>query len=618
MDNSLAIVLIILGITTFFFTQSRFRPDFVALCSLLALMITGVISVEEAAAGFSNPVVIMIAALFIVGGGIFRTGLAQMMGNVLTKWSKQSEFRMLSLIVICVAILGAFISNTGTVAILMPVIISLAVNMKVSPGRFLIPLAYTSSLGGALTLIGTPPNIVVSEALAKSGYPQFNFFTITPAGLIALTTGGIFMLTAGRYLLPRSTARSHSTPRTGQRFKNLFKSYKMEDIIFKLVVPPNSSIIGKKLATLKLPSQYQIYVLKIERQENNGHRKIIPITYHRMAGPKSILKPYDIMYVVGSVESVRRLCEEQQLEIILKSPIRENHLITADLGITEALLTPNSSFINNTLSEMQFREKYNLNVIGINRLGDFIQEGMADLKLRFGDGLLIQGAWKDIQLLTREQDDVVVIGQPNEEAGMASANGKAPIAGAIMALMLILMTFNLLPALTSVLIAALLMVATGCLRNIDDAYEKINWESVILIAAMLPMATALENSGGVKLFADNLIKYLGNDNPVILLGGIYIAITVLGLFISNTACAVLFAPIGITLATQLNVSPVPFMIAVAISASMSFATPFSTPPNAMVMTAGNYKFMDFVKIGIPMQIVIFIAMMITIPLLYPF
>lgn len=618
MSNNLIVVLCILIITTIFFAQSRFRADLVALCSLVSLLLFGSITVDEAVAGFSNPVVIMIAGLFVVGGGIFRTGLAQMMGNILTRWSRQNEKRMLFLIIACVAVLGAFISNTGTVAILMPVIVSLAVNMKVSPGRFLIPLAYTSSLGGALTLIGTPPNIVVSEALAKSGAASFNFFTITPAGLIALTTGGIYMMTIGRLLLPGGKSPVGIPKNKPGSFKNLFKSFQLEDKVFKMTIRPGSQAIGKRLSTLKLPSQYQACVLKIERTEKNGHRKIIPITYHRMAGPKSQLQAGDALYLVGKAENVESLAHFFNFGIVSCSKFDAKALITSELGISEALLTPNSGFINNTLAQMSFREKYNLNVVAINRSGEFILSGMANEKLRFGDSLLIQGEWKDIELLSKSHDDVVVLGQPKEEAGMASANGKAHIAAAIMLGMLILMTFNILPPVTSVLIAAILMVATGCLRNIDDAYSKINWESIILIAAMLPMSTALEKSGGVKMIADNMIHYIGTESPRLMLAAFYTTISLLGLFVSNTACAVLFAPIALTVSSTLGVSPIPFMIAVAISASMSFATPFSTPPNAMVMTAGSYRFMDFVKVGVPMQIFIFIAMMIAIPLLYPF
>lgn len=618
MERELILTFTILIITTLFFMFSRVRADLIALFSLLTLVLTGVISIGDALQGFSNSVVIMIAGLFIVGGGIFRTGLAKMAGNLLLKWAGKNETKLLILLMLIVAILSAFMSNTGTVAVLMPVVVSIALSMGVSPAQFLIPLAFSSSLGGVLTLIGTPPNLVVSEILADFEFEKLAFFDFTPIGLVALITGMLYMATIGRKLLPKSERNTNGDSQKKRTVRELVKNYQVTDKLFKVKIPKESSLVGKKLADLKLPANYQICVLEIERTSTDGHHKLLPMTYHRMAGPKTTLREDDILYLLALPEQVEQFCSDCSVEQLERSSMSAKSLVSKELGVAEVLLTPQSSLINETIKNVGFREKYNLNIIAVNRRGKYIMQNMSELKLRFGDALLVQGSWTDLELLAKETRDVVVIGQPKEEASMAATNGKAPIAAIIMLFMLVLMTLEIVPAVTAVMIAALLMIATGCLRNIDDAYGHINWESVILIGAMLPMATALEQTGGVQLIANFMIDSLGGYGPLAILAGFYLATTIFSQFISNTATAVLFAPIAITAAISMGVSPYPFMIAVTIAASMAFATPVASPTNALVMTAGGYRFIDFVKVGIPLQIVIFIVMMIAIPFFFPF
>ncbi|WP_248509684.1 SLC13 family permease, partial [Sporosarcina sp. NCCP-2222] len=276
-----------------------------------------------------------------------------------------------------------------------------------------------------------------------------------------------------------------------------------------------------------------------------------------------------------------------------------------------------SSFINESIRGIGFREKYNVNIIGLNRQGEYVVRDMTKQRLRFGDSLLIQGAWDSIELLAKETKDVVVIGQPKEHAGAAAASGKAMIAGAIMILVVGLMILELFPAVISVLIGAVLMIVTGCVRNMDDAYGQINWESIVLIAAMLPMATALEKTGGMVMLAEGIVDLLGPIGPVGVLGGIFLLTMLFGQFISNTATAVIFAPIGLSAALSMGVSPYPYLIAVAVGASMAFSTPVASPTNALVMTAGNYRFKDFVRAGVPLQFIMFVVMLIAIPLLFP-
>lgn len=344
---------------------------------------------------------------------------------------------------------------------------------------------------------------------------------------------------------------------------------------------------------------------------------LLPITFQEMAGPASILQAKDILYIQGSRDKVEQFAEDFGLRI-KEGDSDADELISKQLGIAEVLLTPRSSLINETVRSIGFREKYNLNILGINRRGEYVLQEMSKQKLKFGDALLVQGSWESIELLARETDDVVVVGQPKEHAGMAAASGKAAVAGIILLAMVIMMVLEVFPAVITVLLGAAAMILTGCLRNMEDAYGQINWESIVLIAAMLPMATALEKTGGMVILSEGIVHMLSGWGPIGVLSGIYFITMVFGQFISNTATAVLFAPIAMNAALSIGVSPYTFLIAVAVASSMAFATPVASPTNALVMTAGGYKFMDFVKVGIPLQLIMFVVMMIAIPLLFPF
>lgn len=618
MNPDLLLVFAILMVTTLMFMWGRLRSDLVALLSMLALLLTGIITAEEALSGFSNNLVIMIAGLFVVGAGIFRTGLAEAAGRLAVKWGKGKPFRLLLMIMLLVAVLGAFMSNTGTIAVLMPVIISVSMKINKSPSRFLMPAAFTSSLGGLLTLIGTPPNLIVSEMLTDYGYERLGFFDFTPVGIVALIIGIVYLLTAGRLLIPDKGAPVSQLSVSASP-DELMKMYRVTDKIFKLTVPAGQNhITGYKLKHLKLTHRYSIYLLNIER-EYNKKRGLKPKTIRLPAHADTVIEPGDTIFLEGEESDVLRFAEDYGLTVHqFSEPDIHESLINADTGLAELVLTPHSKFINKRIHHLSFKDRYGLNIIGMHRKGTYFFQNWGEKRLQFGDGLLVQGPWKQIELISKETQDAVVVGQPEEQASQAKASGKAPLAAAIMLAMLVMMTIEIVAPVTAVLIAAAAMILSGCLRNMNEAYESINWESVILIGAMLPMATALEKTGGVDYLSQTIINTLGDYGPLAVMAGFYFFIMLFGQFISNTATAVLFAPIAAVTALQLGVSPYPFMITVAVAASMSFATPVSTPPNAMVMTAGGYSFMDFVRAGVPLQLILFIVMLFVIPFFFPF
>lgn len=607
----------ILAVTIVLFMTNRVRGDLVAIMALLAFVIFDILTPTEALSGFSNSVVIMIAALFVIGAGILRTGLAGMAGNLLLRWSGDSELRLFILLLIIVATVGAFMSNTGTVALMLPIVVSIAISIKVSPSKFLMPLSYIASMSGLMTLIASPPNLIVSQVLVENGYDKLGFFTITPIGMIATITAILYLVLVRNTLLPKEQNSSQSNAGYKLSPRKIVKEYNLNDKLFRIVVSETSPIIGQALADLKLPAKYHIYVMKIQRRASEGIN-LLAMTYQEMAGPTSIMHHNDVLYIQGMAPDVERFVIDYglQLEILADDDMQE--LISKNIGVAEVLLTPQSRLIGSTVSKIGFREKFNLNILGINRKGDYLLQNMANQKLRFGDAILVQGAWDEIDLLSKETQDVVVVGQPREHAGIAAATGKAWIAGIIMVLVVSLMMFEVFDAVISVLIGAVLMLVTGCLRNMDDAYSKMNFESIVLVAAMLPMATALEKTGGMTILSNGIIDLLGDFGPYGVLMGVYALTVVFGQFVSNTATAVLFAPIAMSSAMTMDANPYTFMIAVAAAAGMAFATPIASPTNSLVLTAGGYKFMDFVKVGVPLQIIMFIVMMIAVPLLFPF
>lgn len=613
MDLLITLIILIMAMTLFI--SNLLRADFVALLALLGLLLTGVLDVEEALAGFANPTVIMLAGLFAVGGGIVRSGLADQVGQLLIKYAEKNETRLFILIMFVVAIVGSFISNSGTVAIMLPIVMSLATRMKMNPGSYLIPLAYAASFSGLMTLISTPTNLVISQVLSEHGFPKLGFFTITPLGMITFVTGLIYLLLVRKKLLPQQSrkkliSQTHVTP------TQLIDEYHLEKRIHRIAVPNHSPLVDKKLAELHLPDHYSLFVLQIERKGTEGFSLLPAVADQKMAGPDSVINAGDVLYIQGPTERVNKFVFDFQLEY---APQQETEqLVSRKMGIVEVLLTPESSLINQTVAETSFRKKYRLNVIGIKRRGDYLLKNISRLRLRFGDALLVQGYWEDLELLAQETRDVVVVGKLREFASFAAASGKAPVALAILTAMIVLMVLDIFPPVVTVLLAAIAMVFTGCLRNMDDAYSQIKWESLVLIGAMLPMGTALEKSGGMALIANSLTNTLGHYGPLAVLAGIYVTTAFVGQFMSNTATAVLFAPIAINAAVELGVDPLPFAMAVASAAGMPFANPVASPTNALVMTAGGFQYSDFLKTGIPLMVIMFFVMMMVIPVIYPF
>ena len=617
--------LIILALSAVFFVNGKLRSDLVALCALVLLIVFNILTPEEALSGFSNPIVIMMVGLFVVGGAIFKTGLAKMISSKILRLAGKSELKLFILIMMVTAFIGAFVSNTGTVALMLPIVVSMAASANISPGRFLMPLAFASSMGGMATLIGTPPNLVVDEVLSNAGFTDLSFFSFTPIGVICVLIGLVVLIPLSKFFLVKKEDGKDTKTTTGHSPKELAKKYQLSDNLYRIQSRPGSRIGGKKLQELNITQAYNLSILEIRRQSSSQGRFLKTVD-QSLAGPHTELQENDILYVFGPFEKVNQFAKEQNLELT-DTHVSEyvegaevEKLSVREIGIAEVLLMPDSKLINKAVKDSGFRDKYSVNILGIQRKGEYILNDIKDIKMHAGDILLIQGTWDSIARMSQKQSQWVVLGQPLEEASKVTLDYKAPVAALIMVLMIAAMVFDFIPIppVAAVIIAGILMVLTGCFRNVEEAYKTINWESVVLIAAMLPMSLALEKTGASNLISEKLVSGLGDYGPLVLMAGIYFTTSLLTMFISNTATAVLVAPIALQSAIAINVSPYPFLLAVTVGASMCFASPFSTPPNALVMSAGKYTFMDYVKVGLPLQIVMGIVMVFILPLLFPF
>ena len=624
--------IIILVVTAAFFVAGKLRSDLVALCSLLALLIFQILTPEEALSGFSNSVVIMMVGLFVVGGAIFQTGLAKMISRKILKLAGNSELRLFLLVMLVTAAIGAFVSNTGTVALMLPIVVSMAVSAGNSPRRLLMPLAFASSMGGMMTLIGTPPNLIIQDTLTHAGYPSLSFFSFLPVGLVCLTVGILVLLPLSRWFLsPKNSAQE--AHESGKTLKQLVKEYGLTNNLFRLKAVAGAKAIGQTIIDLDVHRQYGINILEIRRDNGSQHHFLRTVS-QQVASSDTLLETDDVLYVSGNITDIQRLAADYGLAM-LDTRILENgatHTDQAtsgekhpsldfyDIGIAEILLMPTASFVGRKVMEAGLRNKFNVNVLGVRRKGSYLLHNIGDIKLQGNDVMLVQGDWKDIARLEKEDTEWVVLGKPLEQAEQVTLDYKAPVAAAIMILMVALMVFDWIPVapVTAVMIAGVLMVLTGCFRSVEAAYKTINWETIVLFAAMLPMSHALEKTGASAWISDTLVQNIGGSGPIVLLAGIYFTTSLMTMFISNTVTAVLMAPIALSSAVQTGVSPVPYLFAVTVAASMCFASPFSTPPNALVMPAGQYSFMDYIKVGLPLQIIMGLVMIAVLPLLFPF
>ncbi len=622
------ITFVILALTIALFIWGKFRADLVAVTSLIALYLFGILDTEQALSGFSNPTVIMLAALFVVGEGLTRSGLSGWMGERLIRLGGKNEVRLMVILLGGTALIGAFISNTGTVAIMMPIMVAAAWQIGSIPSLFLIPLAFVANIGGLLTLVGSPPNIIVSDVLAETGLRPFGFFEFGLIGLPLLLITLVFMVTVGRKLLPVRKAVRKPVD-LAVLTEHLAADHTLPDQLFLLRVLHNSTLAGKTLVEARLGQDYAVSVLKVDHKaidQGHGLESILQVGLHQLGADETIYQPgahtviraNDILFVKGQPNAVDKLASDENigLELLDETEINlQDILFTREMGLSEIVIAPRSQYIGQTITEAHFADRYNVQVLNILRQGEEID--LRESQLVAGDVMLVRATWEQLELYKQESHNFVVIGSPEAASQQVVKLGSESLTAIISLLVMIgLLVTGIVSPVMAALIAAAIMVLGGSL-NVKQASDAIVLNNVILLAALLPMSIALQVTGGADLIANGIVNFLGSTSVIFLLAGVFLLTSAVTQVISNTAAAVLIAPIALQVAMELNYSPHAFLMAVAVAAATGFLTPFSTPTNLLVMTPGGYTFGDYARVGLPLLTLILIASMLLLPIIWP-
>ena len=604
--SALVIVLALLVAAIVMFAINKPRLDAVALIMLTALPFTGVLTMGEALAGFSDSNIVLIAALFVIGDGLVRTGVAQRLGDWLIVKAGNSEIRLIILLMIVVCGLGATMSSTAVTAIFIPVVLRISQTAGIGPSRLMMPLSMAALISGMTTLVATAPNLVVNGELERHGIEGFRFFSFTPFGLPILVLGIIYMSFARRWLTATREEKASGRP----SLADWIEEYKLADREYRLRVTAQSPLVGKTLAELNLRSSSGASIVAIERNRKFSREMLRPTANTELMADDILL--VDLFAAGHNIDKLR-----QQLALE-EMPLSGAYFAdrSQEIGMAEVIVPPTSDLIGQTLVEAEFRTRFELTVVGLRRGIVAHQGSLLDEALKTGDTLLLIGPWKDIERLKSDGHDLAIIKLPVELDEVLPAPGKAPQALACLALVVGLMVSGLIPNVQAALIGCLLMGALGCV-NLVSAYRSIDWKTLVLIVGMLPFSIALQRTGGVDLAADGLRALTAGAGDRAVLATLFAITALLGMFISNTATAVLMAPVALAVAHELHVSPYPFAMIVALAASTAFMTPVSSPVNTLVVTPGNYTFGDFVRIGVPFSIIVLIVCAILVPWLLP-
>ncbi|MEM1322471.1 MAG: SLC13 family permease [Bacteroidota bacterium] len=609
-------MLIILAVTISLFVWGKYPPDVVALLSMLSLFLTGILDLTETLAGFSNPTVIMIAALFIIGEGLAQTGWTALAGQKLVQWAQGSVSKLLVFLTFGSGLLSGFVSNTGTVATLLPVTISAAWNIGTLPSKLLMPTAFGSNTGGLLTLTGTPPNIIVSNALVEQGLVAFSFFEFGLIGLPLMIIAVLYFRFVGYRILPSYKTKNRPV-NIESELGRWVDTYNIDKNFWRLRLRSSSRLIDSLIRDWPFEEQYGVTVTRLRRKEAGLPHPASP--YIEFPSPNTQFQRSDIITVRGEPEAIHRLMIDFNLALQPTESIEEaleDQVVSQELGMAEVIVTPKSIFVGRKLKLGEYFQRFGIQLLGASRNNKPL--GGQEVIVRAGDAFLIRGTWTNIEALTELFKDLVLCGSTEGMVkNIPTLTTKSYIAMGTLLLMIGLMVFKVVPGTIAVLICAGIIVLSGCVP-IAKAYKGISWVSVIMIAAMIPMGTALQKTGIAQMAADGLVEYLGAIDPLLMLGGIFLLTSVFSQVINNSATAVLMAPIAILAATSLGLSPKPFMAVVAVSASTAFLTPVGTTTNAMVMAAGGYKFSDYLKVGAPLLLLFLIVSLILIPLIWAF
>lgn len=566
------------------FVWGRLRPEVTAMAVVLALGLTGVVSPSDAFAGFGDPTVITIACLFVLSAGLERTGVAGMLAASLLRVVGPGEAALTVTLMVLAGLLSGVMNIIGALAMLLPVALAVCRETGISPSRLLMPLAIACRLGGALTLVGKPANLVVNGLLVQAGYGPLGFFSFLPVGLALLVVGTAFMAAAGRRLLPAGTADG-SVP-LGTPRRSLRETYRLPERLFKVRVHGDSMLAGHAISATPLSSSFGMLVLTVIR----GRERI------SAPGPDERLEPGDVLLVEARPEEMERLCGLGAVEVEPEGVEAGEPLETEEIGMAEVVVAPRSDMVGKSLRGLEFRQRHGLTVVAIWRQGRPHRSWLADMPLEYGDALLVRGPRHRIRFL-RQDPNFVSLDEP-----MALRASRAPVAALAVAALIGLGATGLVPLSLAALLAAGLVILGGCATP-EEAFRSVDWPTVIVVGGLLPLGVALQTTGAAAWLAGAVVRLAG-DAPAAVLAAVLLAAIAVGHFVPGVPGTIMMAPIALGAATSVGASPVPFLIAVASATSATLITPFSHPASIMVMGPGGYRFGDYSRVGAPMTLLL--------------
>ncbi|MBA2564523.1 MAG: SLC13 family permease [Gemmatimonadetes bacterium] len=592
MTLEIVILLVILAGALVLFTFEWVSPDVTALGVMLSLIVTGLLSPEQAFAGFGSDTVMMFLGLLILTAALLRTGVVEMAGRAVLRRAGKDPNRLLILVVLAVALLSAFMSNTAATAFFLPITLGVAARARVSPSRLLLPLAFASILTSSVTLVSTSTNIVVSGVMTRYGLEPMGMFELSPVGIPIAVVGLVYVLTLGRRLLPE---------RARGAAEDLTEGFGLGSYLTEVLILPASSLIGKTLAQSGLGRDLDLTVVRVLRGKD----------HYLLPRAETLLEAGDVLLVEGAREDVLRVKDTAGIDIKADVKFASPDLQAGDSQLVEVILLPRSALLGNTLKEYRFRELHGPQVLAVNRHGETLRSKLSDVRLGLGDVLLVQGSRADLANL-QGSGVARIIGEVDENRPKLR---HAPAAILIFVAALAAATFKIVALPVAVLLGALLAFVTRCITP-EEAYREVEWKALILVGSMLALGAAMEVTGAAKFLAAEVVGLLGGGNPVWLLAAFFVLTVILTQPMSNQAAAVVVVPVAIQTALQLDLNPRTFAMMIAVAASCSYLTPLE-PSCLMVYGPGRYRFVDFLKVGALLTILIFALACLLVPLVWP-
>ena len=568
------------------------RNDLVAVLVILVLALTGVLTVPEALSGFSSTAVVIIACMFVVGEAIINTGVAQRAGEAILRHGGSSEIRIMAMTMISAALVGSAMSSTATAAIFIPITLSVAEKARLNHKRLLIPLAAASLISGMMTLVATTPNIILNEALQNQGHGGLSFFSFTPFGVACLLLAVAFMALFGQNLLAKK--RAPAERKKEPTIDDLLHYYQIDKYEYLLRIPEHSDLVSRTVAMAQLNAQHRVILLAVQTTDKGSRKRIVA------AQPEMVFRPGDLLLIIGAPEHVTAFADHFSLELAgeLASAAQRRAFFQV-VGIAELMLNPDSTLIGKSLRENMFQASYHGLVLGIRRKGVTLTENVADIPLKFGDVLLVCGAWQELIRLSKTREQYLLLTLPHDYKDVIPAKHKECLALAILAAMVVLMAFNLLPPVVAVLAATCALLLTGCVR-INSVYKIIDWQTIVMIAGILPLALAMQKTGIIAHVSSAFLLVFREAGPLVSLAGLFLVTAGLGFVMTSTATAVLIAPMAVAVAVRLGISPQACAMVVAIACSAAFVSPLGSPVTMLVREPGGYGLKDYAKTGLPL------------------